>query len=391
MSKKKKKKGILQSRFYRVYFIVVTVALIAIVIGLIWLNGYVGDYERSLPVHVAEDVTRMFEQGDYARIYDLDTAAQELSGGDKAFYVDSLTTLAQGKTVELEDGYSTNPDVHRYNVTLDGDTLASFTLVPSGQKSAHGYTLWQLDDVTTKVTLREPEPEPEPEPETAPEETPAAPESEPEPEPVTWKVTVPTGYAVTVDGQALTREHMTRESVALLPDGFLPEGYASPTMTEYAFVTRNATPYVAVTDPEGKVHNVEENGENALTCPYPENEEYKEKYTKGIVALGERLAKYTAKDLSRNAILSNTASGSPAQTILKNSNNTWASPHRKATVVNPVVSQFYMLSSDCLACHLEFTFVLTGKDGKNYDYPTAYTFCIIKSGGKAKLYNLMFH
>ena len=47
MDKKKhrKKKGLLSSRFYRIYFAVVAVAVVAIAIGLMWLRGAVADYE----------------------------------------------------------------------------------------------------------------------------------------------------------------------------------------------------------------------------------------------------------------------------------------------------------------------------------------------------------
>ena len=106
MAKKKSKNGILASRFYRIYFIVVGAALLMIVVGLIWLNGVVRDYEIAQPAHAAEEVARLFEEGDYARIYGLDTSAREISGGDEAFYVDSLKALAEGKTLAWREASS---------------------------------------------------------------------------------------------------------------------------------------------------------------------------------------------------------------------------------------------------------------------------------------------
>ena len=52
--KKKKPQymNLMDSKFYRTYFIVLTVALIAIAIGLLWLNGVVKDYETPLGVEV---------------------------------------------------------------------------------------------------------------------------------------------------------------------------------------------------------------------------------------------------------------------------------------------------------------------------------------------------
>ena len=56
------------SWFYRIYFGVVAVALIAIFIGLHWLTGVVADYEIAQPSHVAEDVAKLFEDGNYDAI-----------------------------------------------------------------------------------------------------------------------------------------------------------------------------------------------------------------------------------------------------------------------------------------------------------------------------------
>ena len=99
-TKSKKKKSILKSRFYQVYFIVVAVMLIAIFFGTIWLKGLLADYESAQPVYVAEEVAQMFEAGDYDALYAVDTSAQQISGGDRAFYTRSMAEIAAGKVVE---------------------------------------------------------------------------------------------------------------------------------------------------------------------------------------------------------------------------------------------------------------------------------------------------
>ena len=372
MAKKKSKNGILASRFYRIYFIVVGAALLMIVIGLIWLNGVVRDYEIAQPAHAAEEVARLFEEGDYARIYGLDTSAREISGGDEAFYVDSLKALAEGKTLAWREAYSDDANVKKYSVTVDGDKLASFTLVPSGRTTGHGNTLWQLGTITTHVALQGTE---------AAGDLTVAP----------YRVSAPSGYAVTVDGRQLTEADALSTGQPLYPADFLPEGVNNPTMVEYAFFSDSAEPAVSATDATGATATVEKTSENTWECPLREDEQFKQQYGDAIIKLATRVAKYTVKDLSKDSILRNVASGSPAETVLKNFSNSWAPSHKTSTVTDAVVTDFHILSDSCFTCHVEFTFTLTSRRENDYVYPTAYTFCVVKRKGTGKLYSLTFN
>ena len=108
--KQRKKQGLLSSRFYRIYFAVVALAVAAIAIGLVWLRGAVADYEVAQPVHAAEEVAALFEKGDWDRIHDLDTSAKDISGGDKALYVQQLTELTDDGDIAWSQAFSSNPD-----------------------------------------------------------------------------------------------------------------------------------------------------------------------------------------------------------------------------------------------------------------------------------------
>ena len=206
MSRKKKKKSIWRSKFYRVYFVLVGLALVAIVVGTFWLRGVLADYESAQPKYVAQDVAKLFENADYESIYNYDTSAVQFEGGDKALYLDNLKQLTAGKRVEWDTAFSTNKDERKYNVRLDGERFATFTLVPSGQTSAQGNRLWKLGYITTLVALQQATPEPEPE---------ATPEPEVPEVVYTCRITAPAGYTVTVDGEALSADNATTSEKAL--------------------------------------------------------------------------------------------------------------------------------------------------------------------------------
>lgn len=369
--KKRKKKSIFRSTFYRVYFALVILALIAIVGGTVWLNGALKDYESSQPKYAAQPVGQLFESRDFDRLYALDTSAAEISGGDREFYIESMRALTEGKRVEWTETFTGNADERRYNVKLDGEKFATFTLVPSGRTTGHGNPLWQLGSVTTHIEVRQPEPTLSP-------------------EAAACRVTAPQGCAVTVDGRALTEADIL-STEPLLPADFLPEGSAGPMMVTYGFAPAGDQPAISVADASGEALAVEAEGENTWLCKPGEDAALRESYQDAIVKLGERIAKYTAKDLSQSALLSGVADDSPAETVIKKFSNSWAPTHKTSKIVNPVVSDFYAISEDCFTCHVEFDFVLTSRRGNDYTYPTAYTFCVVRRKGEGRLYNLMFH
>lgn len=376
-STRRKKKSILKSRFYRVYFTVVAVALVCIVGWLIWLNGVVRDYEVAQPIHAAEEVAALFEEGDYDRLYALDTSAPEIAD-DAAQYVDTLEEVTGDGEITWREAFSTDPNEHKYVVLLDGEKLATFTLVPSGTTTGHGNALWQLGSVTTNITTRQDAAQPVAKP---------APELAEAP----YRVSAPGGYAVSVDGRALTEADALGAGTSVLPEDFLPSGLAAPAMIEYAFYSDSESPAVTATDAAGNAVTVRSDGENRWTVPLAENEALKAQFSDAIIKLAERVAKYTVKDLSRSAILGNVASDSPAETIIKKFSNEWAPPHKTATVTDAKVSDFYVWSDDCFTCHVEFTFTLRTRRGNDYVYPTSYTFCVVKKKGKGKLYNIQFN
>lgn len=364
--------GLLDSWFYRVYFGAVAVALIAIVIGLIWLNGVVADYEIAEPRHVADEVVKLFEDGSYDQVYEIDTSAQDISGGDRAFYVESLKNLSAGKRVSWSFA-SESEGQRKYTVTLDGSHFADFTLVPSGETTSHGNTLWKLGSITTNVVtennLRASDPAM-----------------------AAYRIQAPADYTVLIDGEALTEDAVIRRDISVLPDKFdLPEGAAAPTLVEYGFNSENEKPDIRVTDASGGEMSVVESSENIWVCAPREDAEMKAKCEEAVRKLAQRIAKFTSQDLGQATILESTVPGSPAETQLKRFSNRWAPTHKSVSFENMEVSQFYVLSDDCFTCHVTFDFIITSVRDNDYPYHTEYTFCVSRYRGGGRLYNLTFN
>lgn len=360
------------SWFYRIYFPLVLVAIIAICVGVGKLRDFAADYEASQPIHVADQVGQMFTNGEFDRLYQIDTAAREISGGDPAFYAQTLSALTRGGNIEWSESYASERDQLQYNVTLNGSRFATFTLVPSGQVTRHNNTLYQLGTVTTQLVLKE-------------EEVPQDPNAAP------CRIQAPEGYTVTVDGRQLTESDVIRTGIALYPDGFLPSGITAPTLTEYGFTPAGEAPALTVTDPTGAQTAVREERQNIWTASLREDPAVRDRYADAVMKLAERIAKYTTADVSQSAALSDVIKDSPAESTLKAFKNDWAPAHKSERFENMTITDFCQLTEDCITCHVRFNYILTSRRQNDYPYDTEYTFCILKKDGEGKLYNLMFH
>lgn len=374
---KKKKKHLLDYRFYRVYFTVLGAALVLILGFTVWLMGYLREVESAQPGYVAQDVARLFVEKDFDSLYDLDSAARSISDGDRDFYVENLSEIAQGKTVQWSEGFSEVEDQRKYNVTLDGERFASFVLVPSGQTTRRGQRLWTLGYVTTNVAVQEAAP------------TPTVPVVTPTPAPVSrLRVTAPQGYIVSVDGEELTAENAARSESPLFEEGFLPASVAMPVMVTYDYGSMSENPQVAVTDLFGSPVQVTMTADNVYSCTLPQSAALQQSYGEAVMSLAKKIAKYTSKDGSKNAILSYCAKDSPARTVFNNLSNQYATPHSEVAFQNEAVGEFYEMSADCFTCRVTFDYLMKTRDGVKTD-PTAYTFCITGTGSDIKLYNLL--
>lgn len=379
--KRRKKKSIFRSTFYRIYFAAVILCILGIVFGVRYLDGILADFESAQPVHTARDAARMFENADFETIYSLDSSVATMEGIDKAYYIESMQEIAAGRTVSWTEAYSPSEDEKVYRVFLDDDKFAEFSLVPSGKKTQHGNRLWKLDGVTTYVTIAEPEPEPTPEP------TPEAPAAEM----ITCTITVPSSFKVVVDGKAMDANNVVTADIPTASAGLLPKGVPSPTLIRYAFMSETGAPVIEVTDESGAVQPVNQDSETDWSTPLPQNPELKEEFEAAVVKVAQRISSYSAKDASEGSVLQYCAKNSPARNSIKNFDNTWGTPHNGAKFENVVSSDYYMYSDSCFSCKVSFDYVARFSKSTIKTYPTTYTLYFIKEGGTGKLYNFTLY
>lgn len=355
---KRKKKSIFKSWFYRIYFLLIILCVIGICIGMRVLSGVMSEYEATRPVHAAEQVAELFEQRNFAGIYPYDAAAAKYAAGESAKYAEFMNGYAQGKTLTWQEAYSGKDDEKKYSVLLDGEKLGTFTLVPSGETSPHGYDYWKLDSVETGVL------------------------------PVTrYTVTAPADSAVTVDGRALTEADALETNIKTSCAGMLPPDVPEATLTQYYADVCFDAPAISVTDRYGAAQELTQDGEHAFSCGVPENESLKSLCEENVLAVAKKLANFTSEDLSQNKMLKYVVKNSPAYKTVKEFDNQWCPSHTGYEFQDVQTSDYYDYSDACFSCRVAFKYVIHYSKAEDNVYDTAYTLYFYKQDGSFRLYN----
>lgn len=148
-SKQKQKKGPRLGGviFYTLYFTFILAFFVATYFGLMWLHGWLSDYELAQPTVKAEQVFReVFTDPDWGALYE-SAGAQDSPYEGKEEYVAYMEAKVGGTPLTyLETSAGLSQDKKKYNVSLDGEKVASFTLVDRNQVGT--VSLENLENIT---------------------------------------------------------------------------------------------------------------------------------------------------------------------------------------------------------------------------------------------------
>ena len=358
MTKKRKKKSILHSRFYQIYFLLILLCLIAIGVGLGVERGVLTEYEATRPAHAAEPVAHAFESRNFGALFSYDTAAQTYAPGETARYADFLNTYTAGKTVSCREAYSADANEKKYSVYADDEKIAVFTLRQTGEVTEHGYPIWTTGSVETLVLPIQ-----------------------------RYTVTAPSDSVVTANGRALTDADALETGIKTACAGMLPEGVPEITKTCYFVDACFTEPVFSVVDRFGSTQTLTRDSEFAYSSEVPANTSLKEICEQNVLAVAHKLANFTSEDLSQNKMLSYTVKNSPAYKIVREFDNQWCPSHRSVEFRDESTSEYFDYGDSCFSCRVKFQYVIHYSNSPDNIYDTAYTLYFYKQGGGFKLYN----
>lgn len=139
--------------FYTLYFLFILVFFLATFVGLLWLKGWLVDFEASQPAVKGEQVfTQLFTSPDWGALYDA-AGAKDSPYEGKSQYVEYMQEKVGGRALnylETSAGLSGNK---KYVVRLGDEKVASFTLMDKNKvgdttlENINKLPDWQLGSV----------------------------------------------------------------------------------------------------------------------------------------------------------------------------------------------------------------------------------------------------
>ena len=318
--------------FYKIYFVALALALVAAVIFIWWLNGFLEDYEEAQPKHVADAIfEKYYKSGDFSLLAEKCAESNPFESAEAVGAY--LRENYAGAEMSCTTGASKN-GAPTYIVKVGDYKISSFTLKEREDKTSRGWETYEEGDFevyydTAKLT-----------------------------------VIAPTGYAVEIDGTALTDSFIAERGI-LSPEAeanLLPEGVEGVTYVKYTVEGLLEDPQIKATSPEGRVAPVTYEEKDGAYHAYPLFDE----------ALEAQLSEYVVEAVSQYALMMSddqywgnvsqyfdpeSAIYDDAQDV---SQYTWFQlDHDSASIRDSSASQFLRYGEDVFSCRVKFTEVLT--------------------------------
>lgn len=115
--------------FYTLYFMFILVFFVATFIGLLWLRGWLTDYELAQPTAKAEQVfTQLFTDPDWDALYDASGVQDSAYEGKEQFVTYMTNKIGNSQLTYLATSAGLSTD-KKYVVRLGNEKVAAFTLV----------------------------------------------------------------------------------------------------------------------------------------------------------------------------------------------------------------------------------------------------------------------
>lgn len=136
--------------FYKVYFTCIVLFFIGMACILVWLYGWLRDYEASQPTAKCNQVVaELFTNPDWGEIYDLSGMEDSVFEGKDAYVSYMKDKVKDAELICSETSAGLSGD-KKYYMKLGEEKLLSFTLV-SSENPERGITEWNLGEISLVV------------------------------------------------------------------------------------------------------------------------------------------------------------------------------------------------------------------------------------------------
>lgn len=226
MQNKKKK-----SKFKRGLLIYTILMLILIAGGLSVFWFFIKDYEEGMPVHGMERTMEAFNEERISELIGTETFGNASSLEDSSAWLNWYKTQIKGKKMTFEEARENTHTTPTYVVKADDQEIGKVTLKVTGTNRFQ-FDMWGFDKLDVSEYL---------------------------PETATYKITVPKGTTVSVNGKKLGKEYIAENDI-VYPELSSIQSYLSeaPACTTYQVSGLLNKPQVTAASENGRSLSMEQ-------------------------------------------------------------------------------------------------------------------------------------
>ncbi len=313
------------TKFYKVYFSVIAVALVLLVIAAFVLHSVLSAYESTRPAREAERVfNQYFVTRDFAGLmseiksdyFNFDDAERVKKGVTELYGNAELAYFTVSSSTEGEE---------KYAVTSDGKHIAYFTVSKSDEEGKYGFNHHKLSSAELFL-----------------------------PEYGDITVKVPEGYALKVNGKEVDNKYLIAANIEGDSCKYVPDGVKGITYSEYKIEGLFFEPEVVVERADGVKTEVELNEEKKYyTANVVFSDSLKDIHTDRVLEAATAYTAYLSKDGSFQAIAKYIDKSASIYNRVRLIETNWVRDHNGFAISDEQAFEFYAYSDDVFSCRVK--------------------------------------
>ena len=315
------------SKFTRILILWLVLLTAVIAGGLIWFDGFLEKYEElyqvSLPYHQADKTLELFANQDLDALWGLVKDRPQLTEFENDTTVKNyIKSLIQGREFTYKQTEDYSESAPEYYIISGNEILAKLKLAEDEtQQYPYGFKSWKADKLEFYSAANN-----------------------------KFKVTVPEGYKLTVNGIDVPIAYRSEVGTEPEENKYLKPYAQLPMQFVYEASGLYGDPVIKVTDSEGKeVKTVrdETTGEYKVEIRYDCSEEDRKEIEKFGISFTKDFASYISQDAGNYALDKYFPTNSTTlRDIKRNSSREWYTKHGKVDLKNEEVKDFICYTKD---------------------------------------------
>lgn len=344
--------------FYTLYFLFILVFFVGTYVGLLWLRGWLSDYEAAQPTAKAQQVfEQLFTNPDWSALYEASGAQDSPYEGEEEFvsYMQEKVDPSQLSYLETSAGLSGDK---KYEVRMGSEVIATFTLVDKNTDAAAAAlgdlgTIpdWQLGEVEVKFQREG-----------------------------TYRIQILEGHTAYVNDVALD-DSFTIQKASTMASEYLPEGVTGIRMCTQEISGLMTTPTVTVFDEKGTQLQVSYNEETKTFAEQVDGSSAAISDEQKNVALeaSKTYCLYMIERADRTDIAKYFDPTSDAYKTITGLGELWVQGNSGYEFRNESVSNFASYSDSLFSVRVAMDLVVTRTDGSEKTFSNDHTLFFQKS------------